>query len=167
MAFIEKNISELNFNPFTKIGTDWFLLTSGDENGYNTMTASWGGMGFIWRKNVFTTVVRPTRHTYDYMEKNDLFTVSFYSEKERPALNFCGSHSGRDFDKAKETGLTPYFIEGTTAFEEAEMIFICKKLYSQSMDENGFYDKSCFAQYNGEALHKTYVGEIIKVYVKE
>ena len=77
----EISVNDLSFNPWNKIGKEWFLLTSGDENGYNTMTASWGFMGIMWRKNTFTTVVRPTRYTYEFIEKNDLFTVSFFDEE--------------------------------------------------------------------------------------
>ena len=162
----EITLNELSFNPWDKIGKDWFLLTSGDESGYNTMTASWGFMGFMWRKSVFTTVVRPTRYTYKFMEKNDLFTVSFFDEKYRPALSFCGANSGRDVDKAEKTGLTPKFTDGTTTFEEASLVLVCKKIYAQDMDVN------CLAEeikpINGnDPIHKQYIGEILKVYVKD
>ncbi len=100
MAFKEIPIGSLTFNPFEKIGKEWFLVTAGDENGYNTMTASWGFMGVMWNKNTMTTVIRPSRYTYEFIEKAGLFTVSFLPEEKRPALNFCGSRSGRDFDKA-------------------------------------------------------------------
>lgn len=162
----EITLNELSFNPWDKIGKEWFLLTSGDENGYNTMTASWGFMGVMWRKNTFTTVVRPTRYTYEFMEKNDLFTVSFFDEKFRPALNFCGSYSGRDVDKAQKTGLSPEFIDGTTAFEEASLVLVCKKIYAQDMDVNCLDDE--VKPINGsDPIHKQYIGEILKVYVKE
>lgn len=167
MAFKEINIGDLKFNPFTKLGKEWMLVTSGDEKSYNTMTASWGFMGVMWRRNILTAVVRPSRHTFGFMEDNELFTASFFDEEYRPALNFCGSHSGRDFDKAKETGLTPYFTDGTTAFNEANLIFVCKKVYSQAMEEEFFTDDDCKAVNNGETMHKAFVGEILKVYVKE
>ena len=38
-----------------------------------------------------------------FMEQNDCFSVSFFEESQRAALQFCGTHSGRDYDKAKET----------------------------------------------------------------
>ena len=55
MSFKEVKMEELNFNPFTKIGTEWMLITAGDEKKFNTMTASWGGVGIMWNKNVVTT----------------------------------------------------------------------------------------------------------------
>ena len=63
MAFREIKIEELQFNPFTKIGKEWLLITAGDEEKHNTMTASWGGVGVLWGKNVVTTYIRPQRYT--------------------------------------------------------------------------------------------------------
>ena len=105
---------------------------------FNTMTASWGQLGVLWNKNVITCYIRPNRYTYEYVEKGDTFTVSFYGEEYRKALSFCGSHSGRDCDKAKETGLTPAEVDGCMAFEEAELVLVCRKLYSYDLQESGF-----------------------------
>lgn len=165
MSFKEINIGGLSFNPFDKIGKEWFLVTAGDEGGYNTMTASWGFMGVMWGKNVMETVIRPTRHTFGFMEKSGVFTVSFFGEKYREALKFCGSHSGRDCDKAKEAGITPIFTEGAVGFEEADMIFICKKLYSQTMDISALVPEERH-WYEGDP-HKMFIGEITKVLVRE
>ncbi len=106
MAFREIDPKELTGNPFERIGSQWMLVTAGDQNRYNTMTASWGGLGVMWGKNVAYTVIRPQRYTYEFMESNDTYTLSFYGKEYKTALNFCGSKSGRDVDKWKETGLT-------------------------------------------------------------
>ncbi len=166
MSFKEISVNELKFNPFEKIGKEWMLITAGDENGYNTMTASWGFMGVMWGKNVVETVIRPDRHTLKFVEENELFTVSFYGEEYRKALQFCGSHSGRDCDKAKETGLTPMFTDGTAAFAEASMIIVCRKIYQQDMDVNMLAEE-CRHWYKGGDMHKAVIGEIVKVLVRE
>ncbi|MCH5348738.1 MAG: flavin reductase [Oscillospiraceae bacterium] len=161
----EISVNGLDFNPWDKIGKEWFLLTGGDEKGFNTMTASWGFSGVMWGKNTFITVVRPIRYTYDFMEKNELFTASFFDEKYRPALSFCGSHSGRDCDKMKETGLTPEFIDGTTAFKEAKLVLVCRKIYAQDMDASLLAED--IKPVNGsDPIHKQYIGEIIKAYAE-
>ena len=89
MSFKETDINSLQFNPFTKIGKQWFLVTAGNGKAYNTMTASWGFMGFMWNKPVITTVIRTNRHTFSFIESNDYFTISFYPEEYRKALSFC------------------------------------------------------------------------------
>ena len=124
MGFTEKKAEELLFNPFTKIGREWMLITAGNEDKFNTMTASWGGVGVLWGKNTVTVYIRESRYTKEFVDAGDKFTVAFFGEAYREALNICGSVSGRDEDKVKRAGLTPLFLDGTAAFEEADMIFV-------------------------------------------
>ena len=128
------DISSLPFNPFEKIGKEWMLVTSGDTDNFNTMTASWGFMGVMWGQNSAVTVIRHSRYTYEFMESNELFTISFFDKSYRKALNICGTVSGRDTDKVKQAGLTPTETDGTVSFKEASMVLVCKKMFSQDMD---------------------------------
>ena len=166
MNFEEFDLLAADINPFKLIGKDWMLVTAGDSSSYNTMLASWGGLGVMWGKNVAECMIRPSRRTLDFVESNELFTLSFFDEQYRDALNFCGTHSGRDYDKAKETGLVPWFTDGTVAFEQAKLVLVCRKLYSQNLDTNLFIDKSCLKWYEKDGVHKVFVGEIVKAYIK-
>lgn len=168
MGFKEIKVEELQFNPFTKIGNEWMLITAGDEKGHNTMTASWGGMGVLWKKNVVTAYIRPQRYTKTFVDANDTFTLSFYDEKYRDALTLLGRKSGRDCDKEAEAGLTPYYVDGTTAFEEANMILVCKKQYHQELKPECFDVKeNDIACYPNKDYHMMYIAEILKVLVRE
>ena len=169
MSFKKINISELKFNPFEKIGNEWTLITSGTPESFNTMTASWGQLGILWNKNVFTCYIRPNRYTYEFIEKNGTFTASFFGEQFKKILAFCGSHSGRDCDKIKETGLVPAEIDGNVSFEQADMVFVCRKLYSYDMQENGFLTDDGIPEisYGKDPYHRAYISEITAVYVKE
>lgn len=163
----EFDVSKLTFNPFERIGRDWCLISAGDESSYNTMTASWGGVGVLWGKNVATVYIRPQRYTKKFVDEADTFTLTFFPDGYRNALAFCGKYSGRDYDKAKETGLTPWFVDGSVAFEEANLVLVCRKLYAQEMSEDSFVDKDILElDYPNRDLHTTYVGEIIKAYCK-
>ncbi len=165
--FKEISCSELKNNPFTLIGKDWMLVTAGDENAYNTMTASWGGVGFMWNKDVAFTFIRPQRYTLEFVESNDYYTLSFFGEEYRKALSFCGSKSGRDYDKAKETGLTPLFDENAPYFEQAKLVLICKKLYKQDFEGNCFIEKELDEKnYQNKDYHQMFISEIVKVLVK-
>lgn len=166
MAFNKINILSENFNPFVKVGGDWVLLTAGSDDSFNTMTASWGGVGVMWNKNVFTAVIRPSRYTYEFVDREDTFSVSMFGGKQHDALALCGAKSGRDCDKVAETGLTPVFLDGTPAFEEAEMILICRKLYRQPLTSDGFVDKTIPDANGSQPLHVAFVGEIIAAYKK-
>ena len=162
MSFKKVDITELKFNPFTKIGKEWMLLTGGNMQDFNTMTASWGQLGVLWNKNVLTCYVRPNRHTFSFIENSESFTASFYGEEFRNALSFCGSHSGRDCDKVKETGLTPAEFDGCVAFEEADMVVVCRKLYSYDFEGKGFLtDDDLNEQFFGkDPYHHAYISEI-------
>lgn len=160
-------LDKLDLNPFKKIGKEWFLVTAGDESGWNTMTASWGFAGVMWGKNTFTTVLRPQRYTKEFVDKSEYFTISFFGEEYKQALSFCGAHSGRDCDKQKETGLTPVFTDGTTALAEASMVFVCKKAYVQPMEPEFFIDKENDEKwYQNKDYHVQYIGEIVACYTK-
>lgn len=168
MAFKEIKIEELGFNPFTKIGKEWLLITAGNEEKHNTMTASWGGVGVLWGKNVVTTYIRPQRYTKEFVDANDTFTIAFFDEEYRSALSLCGKVSGKDCDKIKEAGLTPYYVDDTTAFEEASMIMVCKKMYSDEIKPECFIAKENDAKWYAEKdYHTMYISEITKVLVRE
>lgn len=168
MAFREIAIEDLQLNPFQKISKQWMLITAGDELKSNTMTAGWGGLGVMWNKNVATAVIRPQRYTKEFVDNNDMFTLSFLPEEKREALNICGRVSGRDVeDKWAEAGLHPYYVDGTTAVEEAEMVLVCKKLYAQEMYPECFIETECDTKWYPQAdYHTMYIAEIVKVLVK-
>ena len=169
MSFREVKAEELTMNPFTKIGKEWLLITAGNEEKCNTMTASWGGVGIMWGKNIATAYIRPQRYTKKFMDETGMYTLSFLSEDYRKALNVCGSVSGKDVeDKWKEAGLHPYAVDGTTAVEEADLIFVCRKLYAQEMKPECFtVDGPDEKWYPGKDYHTMYMGEIVKVLVRE
>ena len=157
-------------NAFDLIGKQWMLVTAGTSASFNTMTASWGGIGWLWNKPVVFIFIRPERFTHEFIEKNDHLTLSFYTEEYRKALQLCGSKSGRDTDKVAETGLTPVELEsGTMTFGEARMTLDCRKLFKATMQEANFLDKDVLARWYGGKqgnLHDVYVVEIEGVYTK-
>ena len=166
-TFRELTAKEITDNPFRLIGDDWALVTSGTEERFNTMTVSWGGVGIMWGKPVAFTFIRPQRYTFEFMENNEYFTMSFFDESQRDALKFCGSRSGRDCDKVKETGLTPAFTdEGVPYFEEARLVLVCKKMYSQFLNEDSITDSESVAKWYNDDYHKMYISEIVKVLQK-
>lgn len=160
---------DVKTNVFDDIGSRWMLITAGNKEKFNTMTASWGGLGVLFNKNVSFMFVRDHRYTFQFTEKEDYYTLSFFPKEYKKALAFCGANSGRDYDKVKETGLTTVFDEtGAPYFEEANLVFVCKKVYNDFLREESFLDKEALAQHYAEKdFHKLYIGEIVKVLEKE
>ena len=167
MAFREISVEELKDNPFTLINKDWMLITAGNQDKHNTMTASWGGVGELWGKYVSTIYIRPQRYTLEFVEREDFYSLCFFGPEYRQALSLCGSKSGRDVDKDKETGLTPRFDQAAPYYEQARLVFICRKLYKQGMTEEAFLDKSLLDKWDDNDLQRMFIGEIVKVFVKE
>ena len=172
--WIEKNIREFKGSPVQRIGEEWMLITSGNTAAgagqWNTMTASWGGFGVLWGKDVAFMFIRPGRHTRVFTDTNSLFTLSFFNKKYRNAMEFCGEKSGRDFNKALETGLTPIVFEsnvaggkaaGAVAFKEASDIVICRKIYIQDIDPANFLDTTIAENYPQQDYHRIYIGEVL------
>lgn len=165
--FKETAIETLDMNPFLKIGSDWALLASGDDKAFNMMTVSWGGFGVFWGKNTVTVYVRESRFTRSFMDKNDVFTLSFYDKAYRKALNVCGTLHGNECDKVAESGLTPFFADGTAAFEEANLVFVCRKMCHADITRDEADVKEIFDEvYPVPDYHRLYIGEVLKVLEK-
>ncbi len=162
--FREVKPEALPDNVFRLIGRDWMLVTAGTMRKWNTMTASWGGLGVLWNRPVAFAFVRPTRHTFRFMELADRFTLSFFAmERYRKALLVCGTKSGRDCNKAEETGLTPFApTAGTVSFVQARLVMVCRKLYTTDIDPTRFLDRTIEQLYPARDYHRLYVGAIKK-----
>lgn len=53
------------------------------------MTVSWGGIGELWGKDVAMIFIRPQRYTYEFIEREDYFTMSFFEKEYKKALSLC------------------------------------------------------------------------------
>ena len=161
-TFTEITPADISGNPFRLIGKDWMLITAGNKDKANTMTASWGGLGVLWNKPVAFAFVRPTRYTYEFLEREDTFTLSFFpNESTRQALTLCGRVSGRDTDKIADAGLTLRTDAEAPFFDEASLVLVCRKVAVQDIDPNGFLDDSIHGHY-ADDYHRVYIGEIIR-----
>lgn len=159
---------ELNENVFKLIGTDWLLITAGDIESFNTMTASWGGLGVLWHKNVCFIFIRPNRYTYEFVENYEFFTLSFFNKEYKSVLDYCGSKSGRDVNKVKETGITPVETDNrSVSFEESRLIIECKKIYFQDLIPDNFLDPGIDKNYPKNDYHRMYIGEVENCYLKK
>jgi len=163
--------TDITDNFIEVIGKEWMLITAGNENKFNMMTASWGMAGFLWNKPVVFVFVRPERYTFEFMEESELFTLSFMGEEHKGVHKICGSKSGRDIDKVKATGLEPITSEnGSILFKQSRLSLECKKLYTDMIKEENFLDNELFKKWYGSVHgnpHKIYVAEIVNAWVKE
>lgn len=162
--------ASISDNLIDIIGREWMLVTAGTPDHFNAMTANWGEVGFLWNKPVVTIFIRPERYTFEFIEKNDYFTLSFLGEQNREIHKICGSKSGRDIDKIKETGLHPSVTElGNVIYAESRLSIECRKLYKDVIRKENFLDTSIFEKWytvSGNP-HYMYVAEVVNVWLEE
>lgn len=161
---------ELNENVIKLIGKEWMLICAGSiKTKFNMLTASWGGVGWLWERPVSFIFIRPQRYTFEFTEKEEYYTISFFDEKYKDALMLCGTKSGRDIDKVKASGLTPFATENeNTAFKEARIVLECKKLFATRLNESDFIIQEIAQKnYPSKDFHQMYIAEIVNVWVKE
>ena len=138
MSFKEIKPEELQKNPFQMIGKEWLLVTAEKDGKANTMTASWGGVGVMWGRNVAFIVI------------------------------YLGSVSGRDEDKIAKSGLTVAHTDDVPYFAEANTVITGKKLYAQEYRPECFIDSSLDEKwYPQKDYHTMYILEIEKILVRE
>ena len=165
--FKKISTTSINENTFKLIGEEWMLISAGKDSIYNTMTASWGGLGILWNKPVVYIFIRPQRFTFEFIENNTYFSLSFLESKHKDILTFCGTKSGRNVDKIKETGLRPAYTEnGTIYFEQAKLVLECKKLYYNDIQPENFIEQAIDKNYPQKDYHRMYIGEIVSVLSK-
>ena len=153
---------------FRVFGTQNALVTAGDQSGCNTMTVGWCQLGRLWNQPVCTVYVRPSRHTYSFMETRDYFTVSVLPASEKETMKLCGSRSGREIDKVKACGLTLCRGAGDAPFfDEAEWVLVCKKIYAQDLEPACVQDGTqILPYYESGDWHRAYTGRVVEAYTK-
>ncbi len=151
----------INSNAIHLIAREWMLVSAGTINRYNNMTASWGGLGNLWNKPVAFVFIRPPRFTYEFVEANSFFTLSFFEEKYKDMLQLTGTRSGREINKMKDLGLTAFESQNHSVYyKEARLVMECRKLYFQDIDPDHFIDENILKHYPKRDFHRIYVAEI-------
>lgn len=159
-------VGDFSFDP-ARFRDDWAVLCAGDfsRQHYNAMTISWGSYGQVWNEMFFQVFVRPTRYTYEFMERYDYFTLSLFDQTYHDALVLLGTLSGRNCNKIQQAGLTPEASLEIPApsFKEASLCIECKKIYFQDIDRTHFLEPAIETQYPHHDYHRVYFGAVIAV----
>ena len=160
--------NELNVDIVNLWANRWLLLTAGTLEDCNMMTVAWGSIGCMWSKPFVQIVVRPQRHTYQFTENSDTFTLCAFPPEFKDDLMTMGTLSGRDGDKLEKTGLTlrESVNVDAPAYNEASLILECRKIYFQDFDPGGFIDSSIQDNYSAGDYHRAYFGEILTALVE-
>lgn len=164
MSYRPADIATFALQPFAAIGQQWALITAQKGGKVNTMTASWGGIGVLWGKNVVTVYIRPQRYTREFVESSEYFTFTLFDSYKKE-LAVLGTKSGRDGDKIAEVGFHVETVGGQPTFREGKTAIVCRKLFCSRMQPDQFVDKTLIpANYPAQDFHYIYIGEIVGLY---
>ncbi len=167
MSYRKVDIGTFALKPFEAIGKKWTLITAEKDGVVNTMTASWGGIGVLWGKNVVTVYIRPQRYTREFVDATDCFTVTLFDGHQKE-LNVLGSKSGRDGDKIGEVGFHVERVDGRPTFAEGKTAIVCRKLYRGRFDPALFVAPEIIGSvYPKQDFHYVYIGEVEGIFENE
>ena len=138
------------------------LVSQGKQGRPNAMAIGWGQVGIIWRKPIFTVLVRPSRYTYKLIEESGDFTVNIVPPSLKEVLQYCGTVSGRDHDKFKEKGLTaiPSLKVKTPIVKECILHFECQIVNRNDLVRSELAPAIVSSLYPKGDFHRVYFGEI-------
>lgn len=163
-SFQEIAPDDFLISPFRLIGRDWMLIAAEKGGRTNAMTASWGGLGVMWGKNVAYIVIRPQRFTKEFVDAGESFSLNFFGPDFRKQLNYFGTVSGRDEDKVAKTDLDVQHEAGAPYFAQAATVMVCRKLFAQPYLAESFIDQKCDTDwYPAKDYHTLYIGEVVKI----
>lgn len=165
--FKKIDIQDFSGNVFSLFKNENALLTAGSMECHNQMTIAWGTLGMLWRKPIAIVYVKPTRYTFDFMNKNDYFTISWFKENNREIMKICGTMSGRDINKDDRCQLTPFDLKFGVTYQQAELVILCRKIYVDDFQMCEMLDERIMEIYPDEKFHRRYIGEIIAIYQQE
>ena len=158
---------------FTENGFNWFrhalLLAAGNEQQSNAMTIGWGGIGTLWGRTAVTVYVAEKRYTKKFMDGSKYFTVMAFGDRKDEILQYMGTKSGRDGDKAEALNLhTAYTENGTPYYVEADMVLECRTMYAAPFDPQYFKDDVPRKMYTNfsAGVHTMYIGEVVNAWKK-
>ena len=157
MSVAEKALARIKKGAF---------LTVKAEEDLNTMTIGWATLGFVWTKPIFMVAVRDSRFTFGIMERASDFTVSVPMTDMNDEVMFCGTKSGRDYDKFNECGIKAGAAKKTFSpiIETPGIHFECKIVFKSAMDPtllDAEYDEKLYPE---KDYHTLYFGEILECY---
>lgn len=164
---------EISDNVFTLVGKDFYVITAGKKDHYNSMTGSGGGIGVLFKKPTTWCVFQANRYTLELILKEQTYTISYFPKEYKKQMLFLGNKSGRGSDKMKEVELksvqTP---SGDISFKEARLIIECRLTQITTPNPNDFCTQETKDYINevykdSNETRKYVFGEITCIWVKK
>jgi flavin reductase (DIM6/NTAB) family NADH-FMN oxidoreductase RutF len=143
------------------------LLTGTRPSGEsNVMTIGWGAVGVIWGEPMFVVMVRPSRHTYGFIEDSHEFAVNVPTPEMRDWVAVCGSKSGRDVDKfgAHNVATSPGQQVQAVTIDACPLVYECRVMHWNDVIPANLASEAEWSFYRGQDYHRVFFGRILGAY---
>ncbi len=170
MNFKQIDVTSINKNAISLFKEEAPIVVCGNLNKHNGLTVAWGSLGSLWRKNIATIYIKPTRYTFEFANNCEYFTIMWFNESIRKDINkVFGTMSGKNVDKELLCNLHSFELDNGVCYQEAAMIMVCKKIYQNNLDSQNIFDQNVLNMplYQDQLFHHEYIGEIVSCYFKE
>lgn len=163
----------LKENIFKIFNEDYAVVTSGKAEDYNSMVASFGGVGILYGNPVTWLYLRANRYTLQYIRDNGSYTLCFFDEPYKEKIMHFGTSSGRGTDKMNTHSLTSTLTPaGWVGYKEARLIIECDltQVTTVSPDDVFTQDGKAFVIEGYEDAgdyHKLVYGTISNIWVRK
>lgn len=119
----------INWKPGTMVYPAPAVLVScgSTPDTANMLTVAWTGT-ICTNPAMLSISIRPERHSYPIIRNEMQFTLNLTTTAMARAVDWCGVRSGADYNKWKETGLTPVPGVNNTCYyiEESPLAIECR-----------------------------------------
>ena len=108
------------------------LVVPDTKHPANVMTIGWATFGRVWGQPMCVVLVRPSRYTFDPLNRTGVFTINRMPPGFEDAVERCGTVSGRDVDKIAEQGWTldTAVTQPTPYIQEAALHIECETVFT-------------------------------------
>ncbi|MDR0364034.1 MAG: flavin reductase [Bacteroidales bacterium] len=165
-----KDFSE---NIFKIFGEDFTVITSGNADNYNSMTAGWGGVGVLFEDPAAWCFLRANRYTLEYIREEKSFTFSFFPKENLEQVLYFGQTSGRNTDKMENHTLSAVATpDGNMTYKEARLVIECDLTEISTVHPDDFYLQKGKEFIEGgfeeaKDYHKIVFGMIKNIWIKK
>jgi len=140
------------------------LVTQLGQEKPNVMTIGWGLIGVVWGRPIFTVLVRPSRFSFRFIDESGEFTVNIPYPSMSGVVAYCGTVSGRDYDKFEEKSLTllPSETVSPPLIAECAIHYECRAVQINDVVPASFPDKIIKKYYPEDDFHRVFFGHILR-----
>ena len=149
------------------------VLTSGNDEDFNSMTIGWGGWGIYFNEPATWCFLRANRYTLEFIRKTKTYTISFFDKDYEKNVMHFGKSSGRNTDKMGTHELNSVFTPlNNVSYKEANIIIECELMSLTTVNPEDYYFENnkkfieeAFLEAND--YHKIVFGKITDIWVRK